>query len=162
MIETLKKILLSIVTIAVVFAAGFFSGWVYKDKKVTENPVIAQGEIVSNTIIRDLSVVPQRQKDAELTCYLTADPSLGITHVKDDEYTMAAGLCERKWHRPVRIRPRAYHHVFQIGITQYFEDSQVGGMFGYTYLFDNFGAGGGFSTSGFGPKSVWVHAAYLR
>lgn len=127
----------------ILMGTAFLGGWYSRGRLETAPVRIAQGKILYNTI--DYSTVPQEQQVSALSCYGTSVPELSIRHEGDDDYLMKAGLCDRKWSRPVKITREQYRHIITGGmIYQYFDNRfHTGAVASYTRLCGSLGVGGG-------------------
>jgi len=110
--------------------------------------VITREEIKYNTVYRDVYKMPPEDCQQELLCYYTSVPALDIEQINNtDEYTLSAGLCDRKWSRKVQIRPRdSPRNILVTGMLINYGGIQ-GNVQYYRRIGSYWGLGGGISAS---------------
>ena len=99
--QTVQKIIVSIVCFILFCVFVFFSGYYYATKSI-EPGVIYKDKIVTNTVFRDRNLTFDECR-GHLDKYDQGEFLLDIKHKKDNEYTISGELHERKASRDVEI-----------------------------------------------------------
>ena len=112
--KKVKQILSGFLIIAVIFSAGFFSGYFYE----SDQEEIIKKPIYTNIINRDVKKMTPEFKNIELNCYYKSPFILDINKIKGkNNYQITGSLCDRQASRDINIPVASNGNInFYIGL----------------------------------------------
>lgn len=149
----MKKLLFVIIALIISFFSGWIASYQFRDSHVI---TITQDKIITQVIEKDVSRMSTNELQSALDRFYKDLPALSINHTEGNKYLLSAALCDRKWHRNIKIKIRSptYRNIVLTGLF-YDSEMKVGIYSDYYRLFGRFGVGGGFSlTAGYGQIKI--------
>ena len=104
----MKKILGTIIIVAILFLAGGITGYIYRGKQPTKFKIVKQTEIETKIIVRNIYKMPKKTLLSELSAYDQGEPSLEIVRLDNKTIKATAGLHRRTWSREATLKIEAY------------------------------------------------------
>ncbi len=104
MIKSIRKILIAVLIIILIFSGGVITGFVYRGKAKPKFKIIKQTEIKTKIVVRNIYKMPKKTLLSELSAYDQGQPGLEIIQIDNETIKATARLHRREWSREATLK----------------------------------------------------------
>ena len=104
MIKLIKKILIAIIIIILIYSGGAITGYIYRGKAKPKFKIVKQTEIKTKIVVRNIYKMPRKNLLSELSKYDQGQPELEIIQLNQETIKATARLHRREWSREATLK----------------------------------------------------------